>query len=856
MYESSELTPLMQQYMSVKRQYPDTIVLYRLGDFYEMFFDDAKKASEILDITLTKRGNIKGVPIPLAGVPYHAVDSYLAKLIEHGESAVICEQIGDPATSKGPVERKVTRIITPGTVTDESLLKERSDNYIACFSSDQFAYGLSWLNLSTGEFRCLEVANFGEIAATLERLKPSELLYSEDSRSQEELTSYTGLRRRPVWEFDYETCFRALCTQFHTQDLAGFGLDKITVGICPAGALLNYVKETQKTTLLNITSLKLESPSAFISMDANTQRNLELTQNIQGTRDHTLISIIDRTSTPMGARLLQRTILHPEKDQAKVNNRLDLISEIQNFSQSDEIRDCLKEIGDIERVCARLALSNLRPRDLCKLRTALELAPDVKQKLVQAGNQLKEFEANIPVLPDVLELLQKAVNDTPPVVIREGGVIKDGYNSELDSLRALSSGINEFLAKTEAEERSKTGIQTLRVGYNKVSGFFIEISKAQSLSAKIPDNYIRRQTLKNSERYITAELKTFEEKAITAQSRALALEKKLYDELIEKLLPYLEDFSKLAKNLSTIDMLCSLATVASENGYVRPEFTNDKRLSIIKGKHPVIEQFSKTPFIPNDITFDSSAELLLITGPNMGGKSTYMRQCALITLMAWAGSFVPAERAIIPNIDAIFTRIGASDDLSSGRSTFMVEMTETANILNNATGNSLVLMDEIGRGTSTYDGMALAWAAATELASKKHCYTLFSTHYFELTELPSIEKTTKNLHFSAVKSGDNIVFLHNVEEGPATSSYGIEVAQLAGIPKRVVLEARKKLKAFSTQHNTLEQNNNAAENIQGNTIPDDYLKIISRLKNIKPDSLTAREALNLIYELNEDANLI
>ena len=848
----------MQQYLSFKKQYPDTLLFYRLGDFYEMFFDDARRASELLDITLTKRGTMNGQPIPMAGVPYHSVDTYLARLVDKGESAVICEQIGDPASSKGPVERKITRIITPGTVTDEALLKEKQDNFIACLTSDQFAFGLSYLNLSTGDFCCLEAENITGILAVLERLKPAELLYSEDCRSLDAISGFRGLRRRPVWEFDYETAKRILTGHFKTKDLSGFGLDGITIGICPAGALLGYVRETQKTALLNIRSLRLESRNSHLAMDASTQKNLEITENLQGGREHTLLSVLDQTSTPMGSRLLQRSLLNPVRSRQEINQKLDLIEELQRCSESDTLRDYLREIGDLERVTARLALSNVRPRDLSKIRTALQVTPLIRELLNSAKGLLSEYQNKLPLIPDIRELLEKAVNENPPAVIREGGVIAPGYSPELDRLRSMSSGAEDYLRDVEIRERQRTGINTLKVGYNKVSGYYIEMSRTQAEQNSLPADYIRRQTLKNNERFITRELKEYEETALTAQSRALALEKKLYDDLIALMLPHLEELSELSSGLAAIDMLAGLAKTALENDYTRPEFTDGTEIAITKGRHPVIEQAGTAKFIPNDISITDAHKLLVITGPNMGGKSTYMRQCAIIVLMALSGSFVPAEKAIIPDIDRIFTRIGASDDLASGRSTFMVEMTETANILHNATEKSLVLMDEIGRGTSTYDGMALAWAAAEHLAEGNRSYTLFSTHYFELTELPNEIKTVRNLHFSAVKSGENIVFLHNAEDGPATSSYGIEVAQLAGIPKKVIQTARKRMKllAGKIRPEIPGDNTETKNGTNAGAIPEEYRKVIEILRNVRPDTLTAREALNLIYDLTEEVSYI
>ncbi|SFP55335.1 DNA mismatch repair protein MutS [Ruminobacter amylophilus] len=844
---SNNATPLMQQYISVKSQYPETILLYRMGDFYETFFDDAKKAAEILDITLTKRGTYNGEPIPMAGVPFHSVDNYLARLIEHGESVAICEQIGDPAAAKGIVERKVTRIITPGTVTDDNLLTERKDNCIVCVCSDQLTYAVSYINLSSGDFYCYEAETVTAFESILQRLHPAELLYSESFKSYDLIASYQGLRRRPVWDFDYDTCFKKLCKQFNTRDLSGFGLNGISIGICAAGALLNYVSETQKTTLLHITSLKTEADTSYIYLDANSQKNLELVENLQGGQNHTLAAILDKCVTPMGSRMLKRNLLQPPKNLQLINSRHDLIDEFIENDAVDQISDLLKEAGDLERVTARLALKNLRPRDLCKIRQALIMLPDLKNIMSSYSGNTAAYANAIPTINELAELLSRAIKENPPIVIREGGVIADGYNEELDYLRQLTDGAVDILKKVEEREKQRTGITTLKVDYNRVHGYYIEVTKANSDA--VPDDYIRRQTLKNAERYITPELKEYEEQTLTAQSRALALEKKLYDELLDSLLPYLNTLIDISKKLANLDMILSFASVAQQNDYVRPEFTPSRDFLIEQGRHPVIEQVLNNPFIANTSTLNECSTLLLITGPNMGGKSTYMRQSALITLMAYAGAFVPASRAVIPDVDKIFTRIGASDDLASGRSTFMVEMTETSSIINQVTSKSLVLMDEIGRGTSTIDGMSLAWAVAEYLA-KKGCYTLFSTHYFELTELAKSFANVRNVHFGAQKSGDSIIFLHNVEDGSATSSYGLEVAALAGIPNTIISLARKRMKSFTTEHLST-GNQNIAEASSSPEVPAEVEDIISTLKSLHPDTLSARDALNLIYTLTD-----
>lgn len=857
---SETLTPLMQQYMTVKNQYPDMILLYRMGDFYEMFFDDAVKAAEILDITLTKRGNANGQPIPLAGVPFHAVDTYLARLIEHGESAVICEQFGDSVNNKGSIERRVTRIVTPGTATDELLLKERSDNYIACLTSDQLTYGLSFLNISNGEFTCFESEDIADIRNILTRISPAEILYSENFSALNELNGCRSVHRRPAWDFDFQTCKKLLCNQFKTKNLDGFGLENTTIGICAAGALLNYVKETQKTALLHITSLHQEIENTYVNLDANSQKNLEILTCLNGSTDNALAHILDFTSTPMGSRLLKRTLVHPSRDLKSIEQRLDLIEEIRDLDDQDMLPQLLKEAGDLERITARLALASLRPRDLCRIRTALLMVPQLKGFMEQQTSALKAYANNIIPINDLAELLSQAIEENPPVVIREGGVIRAGYSQELDGFRALSSGTMDFLREIERREKERTGITTLRVDYNRIHGFYIEATKAALSGVTLPTEYVRRQTMKNTERFITPELKEYEEKALTAQASALSLEKKLYDELIAKVTTYLAPLQKLAAILSALDMTVSLAIVSLKYGYVRPTFTSKEQLKITGGRHPVVECVSRDPFIANSLDMSDKKRMLLITGPNMGGKSTYMRQAALIVLMAYAGSFVPADEALIPQIDSIFTRIGASDDLASGRSTFMVEMTEAAGIMHNATSHSLILMDEIGRGTSTMDGMALARAMAETLALGKLGYVLFATHYFELTDLPNLYPTIANYHFGAIKNGDSIIFLHNAEEGAATSSYGLEVAALAGIPRRVITLAKKRMAEYAarTPSQSSGTPNQELSNItlaQAEEV-NEYRQFIKEVASISPDTISARAALDLIYNLVDKARLL
>ncbi|MDX2164793.1 MAG: DNA mismatch repair protein MutS [Gammaproteobacteria bacterium] len=785
-------TPMMQQYLRIKSDHTDKLVFYRMGDFYELFFDDAKKAAKLLDLTLTKRGQSNGEPIPMAGIPYHAAENYLAKLIKSGESVAICEQIGDPATSKGPVERQVVRIVTPGTVTDEALLEDRKDNLLVALHRMELKFGLASLDLSSGRFILQELHGEESVLSELERLKPAEILVSEEGGSDPILKNRAGIRKRGIWEFNLETAKQLLSSHFKTQDLSGFGCDEFPLGLMAAGALLHYARETQRAALPHIRSLRVEHPEDYLILDAATRRNLELDTNLQGGIDNTLSSVIDRTSTAMGSRLLRRWLNQPLRERNILLHRQEIITGfIRNRSYAD-VQEYLREIGDIERILARVALKSARPRDLVQLRTAISMFPHIKNYLSNSSiPRIQQLANKIFIFDELLQILNTALIDNPPMLIRDGGVIAPGYNSELDELRMLSENASQYLIDLETRERERTNISTLKVGYNRIHGYYIEISTAQSKNA--PIDYQRRQTLKNAERYITPELKQFEDKVLSAKSKALSLEKYLYEMLLDRIA---QDLSQLQDNSSIIagiDVSCNFAERAETLHWVCPTLTQNTELNITAGRHPVIEFTQQNPFVPNDIVLSSSRRMLIITGPNMGGKSTYMRQTALITLLAHIGSYVPASQATIGNIDRIFTRIGAADDLAGGRSTFMVEMTETANILHNATENSLVLMDEVGRGTSTFDGLSLAWSCAHYLADNIKAFTLFATHYFELTSLPQECEGIVNVHLDAVEHGDHVVFLHAVQEGPASKSYGLQVAQLAGIPKIVIENAKEKL---------------------------------------------------------------
>ncbi|PXA72647.1 DNA mismatch repair protein MutS [Vibrio sp. 11986-1-5] len=847
---SSSHTPMMRQYLKLKAENPDILLFYRMGDFYELFYDDAKRASQLLDISLTKRGASAGEPIPMAGVPYHAVEGYLAKLVQLGESIAICEQIGDPATSKGPVERKVVRIITPGTITDEALLSERSDNLIAAIYHQDGKFGYATLDVTSGRFQLSEPDSVESMCAELQRTAPRELLFPEDFSPVQVLANRKGNRRRPIWEFELDTAKQQLNQQFGTRDLVGFGVEKAKLGLCAAGCLIQYVKDTQRTALPHIRALTFDRQDQSVILDAATRRNLELTQNLAGGQEHTLAEVLDHCATAMGSRMLKRWIHQPTRHIDTINQRLDGITELKQEALFAELSPILKQIGDIERILARLALRSARPRDLARLRNALQQLPELNQQMASLKHPyLCQLRQDAQPIESLSLLLERAIKDNPPVVIRDGGVIADGYDAELDEWRKLAAGATEYLDQLEADERERHGIDSLKVGYNNVHGFYIQVSRGQS--QLVPPHYVRRQTLKNAERYIIPELKAHEDKVLNSKSKALALEKQLWEQLFDLLLPHLERLQALASALSQLDVLQNLAERAESLDYCRPTLTQSIGLQIQAGRHPVVEQVMNDPFIANPITLHQQRKMLIITGPNMGGKSTYMRQTALIALMAHMGSYVPAQSATIGLLDRIFTRIGASDDLASGRSTFMVEMTETANILHNATQHSLVLMDEIGRGTSTYDGLSLAWASAEWLATKIGAMTLFATHYFELTELPNTLPHLANVHLDAVEHGENIAFMHAVQEGAASKSYGLAVASLAGVPKAVITNAKNKLAQLEQQRETTKKPAaSLAITDQMSLIPEPS-EVEQLLADIDPDELTPRQALEALYRLKK-----
>ncbi|PSW08044.1 DNA mismatch repair protein MutS [Photobacterium rosenbergii] len=843
-------TPMMQQYLRIKAENPEVLLFYRMGDFYELFFDDAKQASQLLDISLTKRGSSNGNPIPMAGVPYHAVEGYLARLVQQGVSVAICEQVGDPATSKGPVERKVVRIITPGTVSDEALLSERQDNLIAAIYHEGSKFGYATLDITSGRFMLTEPETEEAMQAELQRTSPAELLYPEDFDLPGLFHGMKGARRRPVWEFDLDTARQQLTMQFGTRDLVGFGVEQAEHGLCAAGCLMQYVKDTQRTALPHIRAITLDTKDHSVILDAATRRNLELTQNLAGGFDNTLASVLDQTATPMGSRLLKRWLHQPIRDRQQLNGRLDAITSFKDTGLFLDIAGVLRHMGDLERILARLALRSARPRDLARMRTALQHLPELAEMLGEIDQRrIGELAGLAAPMDELCELLERAIIENPPVVIRDGGVLAPGYNAELDEWRDLADGATKFLEELEANERERHDIDSLKVGFNNVHGFYIQVSRGQS--HLVPSHYVRRQTLKNAERYIIPELKEHEDKVLNSKSKALALEKKLWEELFDLLLPHLEQLQNAAAAISELDVLANLAERADTLNYCRPELTETTGIEITAGRHPVVEQVLSEPFIANPISLHHDRRMLIITGPNMGGKSTYMRQTALIALLAHVGSFVPAEAVKIGPLDRIFTRIGASDDLASGRSTFMVEMTETANILHNATQNSLVLMDEIGRGTSTYDGLSLAWASAEWLADKISAMTLFATHYFELTELPSLIDGLANVHLDAVEHGDEIAFMHAVQEGAASKSYGLAVASLAGVPKSVIKRAKFKLQQLeaSGHQQAVAPASQAPVAEQQLSLLPEPSEVEEALARINPDEMTPRQALDELYRL-------
>jgi len=859
----SQHTPMMQQYLRIKGQHPDMLLFYRMGDFYELFYEDARRAAALLDIILTARGQSAGEPIPMAGVPYHAVDSYLARLVRKGESVAICEQLGDPATSKGPVERQVVRIVTPGTVTDTALLEERQDTLVGAVALEGERFGLAWLDLAAGRFTVLQGEGRQGLAAELERLKPAELLLAEGAGVEPPTRAGTALRMRPPWHFELASASRLLTDQLGTLDLKGFGADDLPLAIRAAGALLQYVRDTQKSALPHIRALRVEERGEALMLDAASRRNLELDVSLSGREDATLFAVIDSCVTAMGSRQLRRWLNRPLTTQALLRARYHALGALIDARGFSAVRGHLEGVGDVERILARVALRSARPRDLTQLRSSLTALPGVRTALdALDAPLLKELRARMQEHEDVATLLSSAIAAEPAALVRDGDVIAEGYDPELDELRRIATHTDTFLLELERRERERTGLPALKVGYNRVQGFFIEIARRDA--ERVPKDYVRRQTVKSAERFITEELKGFEARVLGARDQALAREKQLYEQVLTRLIDALGPLQATAGALGELDALAALAERACVLEWTLPELVTEPCIAIDGGRHPVVERFSEGAFVPNDLRLDADRRMLIITGPNMGGKSTYMRQAALIALLAHVGSYVPAERAVLGPLDRIFTRIGAADDLAGGRSTFMVEMTEAANILHNATARSLILLDEIGRGTSTFDGLSLAWAMARDIATRVRAFTLFATHYFELTTLATEVEGCANVHLDATEHGEGIVFLHAVKDGPADRSYGLQVAQLAGVPVSVIGEARRYLEALESQRDRERASANgrgapaAQTELQLFTAPTDAParsaaeeKIRAALEGLDPDELSPKAALEALYGLRQ-----
>jgi DNA mismatch repair protein MutS len=858
----SQHTPMMQQYLRIKAEHPDILLFYRMGDFYELFYDDARRAAALLDITLTARGSSAGQPIPMAGVPFHALDSYLARLVRKGESVAICEQKGEPGSTRGPLERVVVRIVTPGTVTDSALLEERHDTLAAALARDGERFGLAWLDLAAGRFTVLEGQGVEALNAELERLKPAELLVAEGA-ADELAAGGAVLRARPPWHFELASASRLLTDQLGTLDLRGFGADELPLAIRAAGALLQYVRDTQRSALPHVRALTVEERGDALTLDAATRRNLELDSSLGDNEEATLLAVIDSCVTAMGSRQLRRWLNRPLTDQPLLRARYQALGALIDARRFGHLREQLAGVGDIERILARVALRSARPRDLTQLRSSLRSLPAVRAALAPIDSPLLAgLNERILEHRDELALLSAAIAAEPATMVRDGDVIASGYDRELDELRRIATHTDEFLLDLERRERERTGLVGLKLGYNRVQGFFIEVSRRDA--ERVPKDYIRRQTVRSAERFITAELKGFEDRVLGARDRALARERELYEAVLTRLIDALASLQRTAGALAELDALAALAERATALEWSAPTLVAEPRLMIEAGRHPVVERFADAPFVPNDLKLDAARRMLIITGPNMGGKSTYMRQAALIVLLAHIGSYVPADTLVVGPVDRIFTRIGAADDLAGGRSTFMVEMTEAANILHNATSRSLILLDEIGRGTSTFDGLSLAWAMARDIATRVRAFTLFATHYFELTTLALEVEGCANVHLDATEHGETIVFLHAVKDGPANRSYGLQVAQLAGVPLAVISAARGYLEALESERDRQRAAGNGGVTASQSELPlfaagerraapqaatagDDRLR--AALAAIDPDELTPRAALEELYRL-------
>ncbi len=839
----------MQQFFALKAQQPDVLLLFRMGDFYELFYDDARKAARLLNITLTSRGESAGAPVVMAGVPHHQLENYLARLVRLGESAAIAEQVGDVTADKGPMRREIVRIVTPGTATEDALLDARSQTLLAAASVHQGRYGLAWLELSSGRFSLLETPIEADWRAELHRLAASELLLAEDAGAA---VAGLAVRARPPWHFDIASARRLLIEQFKVRDLRGFGADELDAALGAAGALLQYVQETQKASARHVSSLRVESVDETLILDPATRRNLEIERSTSGDSEHSLVGVLDHCVTAMGSRQLRRWLSRPLRGRETLRARHDAVASLIASSRLMPLRETLKTVADIERIVARIALRSARPRDLLGLAQSLDTLPALRQTLEDLdAPALQALDARLGEHPALAAELMRAISNTPPQWVRDGGVFREGFDATLDELRRLSTNADGFLVDLENRERTRSGIDSLKVGYNRVQGYFIEISKVHT--AKVPVDYTRRQTLTNAERYITEELKRFEDQVLGARDKALAREKQLWEALLDHIAESITGLQATAAAVAELDTLATFAERAEALRWCRPVLGDQAGIEIRAGRHPVVEAALSTPFVPNDLCFEDARRLLVVTGPNMGGKSTYMRQAALIVLLAHAGSFVPADSAVIGPIDRIFTRIGAADDLARAQSTFMVEMSETANILHNATERSLVLMDEVGRGTSTYDGLSLARAAAEHLALQSRSFTLFATHYFELTALAQALPGVANVHLDAAEyssaAGEQLVFLHRVQQGAANRSFGLQVAALAGVPAAVVARARAILADLERAPDAMPSAPQQELPLFAPTVPHAVSPVMRLLEGVDPDQLSPREALALLYQL-------
>ncbi len=886
-------TPMMAQYLRIKSEFPDTLVFYRMGDFYEVFYNDARKAHRLLDITITTRGQSNGEPVVMAGVPVHAVEAYLAKLIKLGEAVAIAEQVGEVGATKGPVERKVVRVVTPGTVTDTELLAEREDTRLLAVSQQGGTWGLAWLALASGQLGLTECTE-RELSAWLARLSPAEVLVSAETDAQKRPIALRAcvapVIGRPGWQFDRALGERKLREQLRVAHLAGFNAQDLGVAHAAASALLSYAEHTQGRALSHINTLTVERASDLLELPPATHRNLELTQTLRGETAPTLLSLLDTCRTGMGSRTLRHWLTHPLRDRGVARARHGAIAALQTACAVEPLRDALRHVSDVQRITARTALRQVRPRELSGLRETLVTLPELRRQVPGSASEgaplLMELHGALTPDPAIAELLQRAIAEEPAVLLRDGGVIAPGFDPELDELRGIATNCDAFLLELEARERLRTGISNLRVQYNKVHGFYIEVTMGQL--DKVPLDYQRRQTLKNAERFITPELKTFEDKALSAQERSLSREKWLYEQLLDQLQPHLTALAELGRALASLDALAALAERAATLNWCAPEFVGHPCLDIEQGRHPVVEaRLAETgggSFIANDCRLDAARRMVILTGPNMGGKSTFMRQVAVIVLLAAMGSYVPASACRLGPIDAIHTRIGAADDLANAQSTFMLEMTEGSAILHGASEHSLVLMDEIGRGTSTFDGLALAGAIASHLHDRNKSFTLFATHYFELTEFPAKHRHAINMHVSAAESGDDIVFLHAIEAGPASRSYGVQVARLAGMPGSVLRQARTTLEALEAQQHAGEAqidlfgapdavdaavparplddaapaqtppaSAGSVSAPSGPTLSPEQASLLASLASLDPDTLTPRAALDALYEFRAQA---